>query len=109
MQLWLSKNSDVPIREQLVTQILLAIASGDLKPNQKLPSTRELARRFRVHSNTVNAAYRDLAQRGWVAFRKGSGVYVREHSVDVPLDGKLELDHLIAAFLKMARTKGFAL
>jgi DNA-binding transcriptional regulator YhcF (GntR family) len=48
MHLWLSKNSEVPIREQLITQIRLAILSDDLKPGQKLPSTRELARRFRI-------------------------------------------------------------
>ena len=54
MQLWLSKNSDVPLREQLTAQIRLAILSHDLKPGQKLPSTRELARRFHIHSNTVS-------------------------------------------------------
>jgi GntR family transcriptional regulator len=63
MKLWISKNSEVPVAEQLTTQIMLAIHSGELKPNQKLPSTRELARRFALHSNTVNAAYRDLARR----------------------------------------------
>ena len=36
MRIWLSKNSDVPLREQLATQILLGIVSEDLKPGQKL-------------------------------------------------------------------------
>jgi GntR family transcriptional regulator len=109
MKLWLSKSSDVPLREQLTTQIMLGIASNQLKPDQKLPSTRELARRFRIHANTANAAYRELARRGWVEFRKGSGVYVRAHTADAPLDGRLELDQLIAAFLKIARGQGFSL
>ena len=109
MQLWLSRSSEVPVREQLTTQIMLGISSGELKPNQKLPSTRELARRFGVHSNTVNAAYRALASRGWVEFRKGSGVYVRNLTDDFRLDGKLELDQLIWEFLKIARKRGFAL
>ncbi len=53
------------MREQLATQIILGIISEDLKPDQRLPSTRELARRFHIHPNTVSAAYRDLAkQRG---------------------------------------------
>jgi DNA-binding transcriptional MocR family regulator len=43
MKLWISKSSEVPVAEQLTTQIMLAIHSGELKPNQKLPSTRELA------------------------------------------------------------------
>jgi len=109
MKLWISKNSEVPVAEQLTTQIMLAIHSGELKPNQKLPSTRELARRFALHSNTVNAAYRDLASRAWLHFRKGSGVYVRALAPDGPFDGRLQLDQLISAFLKMARENGFAL
>jgi len=109
MKLWISKNSEVPVAEQLTTQIMLAIHSGELKPNQKLPSTRELARRFALHSNTVNAAYRDLARRGWLHFRKGSGVYVRVLAPDGPLDGHLQLDQLISAFLKIAREHGFTL
>jgi DNA-binding transcriptional regulator YhcF (GntR family) len=109
MRLWLSKNSEVPLREQLVTQIVLGIVSDDLKPGQRLPSTRELARRFRIHSNTVSAAYRVLAERGWVEFRKGSGVYVRPLGEDAPLDAGLDLDRLIAAFLRTARGRGFSL
>lgn len=109
MKLWISKHSEVPVAEQLTTQIMLAINSGELKANQKLPSTRELARRFALHSNTVNAAYRDLARRGWLHFRKGSGVYVRGLAPGVSLDGQLQLDQLISAFIKMAREKGFTL
>lgn len=109
MRLWLSKNSEVPLREQLATQIVLGIVSDDLKPGQKLPSTRELAHRFGIHSNTVSAAYRDLAGRGWVEFRKGSGVYVRAFTADPVLDATLELDQLISTFFRLAREKGFSL
>jgi GntR family transcriptional regulator len=107
MRLWLSKNSEVPLREQLVTQVVLGVVSGDLAPGQRLPSTRELARRFRIHSNTVSAAYRELAERGWVEMRKGSGIYVRERGQ--PPEAALELDQLIATFLNIARSRGFTL
>lgn len=109
MRLWLSKSSEVPLREQLVIQIRLGILSGDLKVRQKLPSTRELARRFHIHSNTVSAAYRELHRSGWVEMRKGSGVYVRVRSADQTLDENLGLDRLIAKFFKTARTKGHSL
>ena len=108
MRLWLSKSSEVPLREQLVRQIKLGIASGDLPAGKRLPSTRELARRFQIHSNTVSAGYRELASRGWVEFRKGSGVYVSELAAEPKFEGLLELDHLASAFLKTARSKGFA-
>ena len=48
MRLWFASGSDVPLYQQLVTQFVLAILSGDLKPGDRLPSTRELARRFHL-------------------------------------------------------------
>src|SRR5918912_138314 len=88
---------------------MLGGVSRDLKPGQKLPSTRELARRFKIHSNTVSAAYRDLAERGWVELRRGSGIYVREHPGEQLAGVGLELDHLISAFLQAARQRGYSL
>jgi len=108
MRLWLSRSSEVPLREQLQAQIILGIASKDLKSGQKLPSTRELALRYKIHANTVSAAYRELGKRGWVQFRKGSGVYVRQFS-SAQLEGKTELDRLIAVLFTGARKKGFSL
>jgi len=108
MRLWISKNSEVPIREQLVTQIVLGIVSNDLKIAERLPSTRDLARRYDIHANTVSAAYRELAQRGWVEFRKGSGVYVRART-DEPLDSGLALDQVIARFFRNLREEGYSL
>jgi DNA-binding transcriptional regulator YhcF (GntR family) len=108
MRLWISKNSEVPIREQLVTQIVLGIVSDDLKIAERLPSTRDLARRYDIHANTVSAAYRELARRGWVEFRKGSGVYVRARNDDT-LDSDLALDQLISRFFRNLREQGYAL
>ena len=109
MQIWLSKESDVPLRDQLTAQIKLAILSQDLKPGQKLPSTRELARRFKIHSNTVSAAYRELSETGWVDLRAGSGIYVRTFKSETRIEAQLDLDNLIVEFLQVARRKGFSL
>ncbi|MBX7219403.1 MAG: GntR family transcriptional regulator [Blastocatellia bacterium] len=109
MRIWLSKKSDVSVREQLVAQIILGIISQELKPGQKLPSTRELARRYQIHPNTVNAAYRELLQRHWVEFRKGSGVFVRLVVEASALEPANELDQLISEFLGRVRQSGFAL
>ena len=109
MQIWLTKESDVPLRDQLTAQIKLAILSQDLKPGQKLPSTRELARRFKIHSNTVSAAYRELSETGWVDLRAGSGIYVRTFKSETRIEAQLDLDNLIVEFLQVARRKGFSL
>jgi len=108
MRLWISKNSEVPIREQLVTQIVLGIVSNDLKESERLPSTRDLARRYDIHANTVSSAYRELARRGWVEFRKGSGVYVRTRN-DETVEHGLALDQLIARFFRNLREEGYSL
>jgi len=108
MRLWISKNSEVPIREQLVTQIVLGIVSNDLKVEERLPSTRDVARRYDIHANTVSSAYRELARRGWVEFRKGSGVYVRARN-DEPIENVLAVDQLIGRFFRTLREEGYSL
>lgn len=102
MHLWFSRHSEVSIREQLATQVVLAIVSGELAPGQRLPSTRELARRFSVHPNTISAGYRQLERNNWLEFRKGSGVYVRAQKPGTASEG-IELDRLIADFFRSAR------
>lgn len=105
MKIWLSKNSEVPVREQIITQIILGITSGDLPIGERLPSTREIARRFGVHSNTVSGAYQQLVEQGWLEFRHGSGFFVREDGAE---DADGSLDRIIAEFFRSAQKKGFS-
>jgi len=85
-----------------VTQVSLAILSGDLKPGDRLPSTRELARRFCIHPNTVSAGYRQLAREGLVECRHGSGVYIKNDATP-PSTPEQVLDQHIAAFFRAVR------
>ena len=109
MRLWLAHGSEVSIREQLVTQVVLAILSDDLAPGQRLPSTRELARRFKLHPNTISAGYRQLERDRWVEFRHGSGVYVRETKPKAAVPEALALDQAIAGLFRSAREMGLPL
>jgi len=105
VKLWLSKNSEVPVRDQLVAQITLGIASGDLPPGNRLPSTRELARRFNIHQNTVSSAYRELAAKGVVEFKKGSGVFIAKGEINTESSG---LQQLVSRFLELATSAGYS-
>ena len=111
MKLWLSKNSEISLREQLTRQIMLAVVSGDLQAGDKLPSVREIALRLKIHPNTASAAYRWLEENGWVESRVGSGVYARKvtelkiNETTRAIEG--ELDRLISSFLTEARRRGF--
>jgi DNA-binding transcriptional regulator YhcF (GntR family) len=102
MRLWFSPRSEVPIYQQLVTQVVLAILSGDLRPGDRLPSTRELARRFALHPNTISAGYRQLERDGWTENRHGSGVYVRSNA-EPPSTPEQVLEHHIAGFFRAVR------
>ncbi len=91
------------MREQLATQVTLGILCGELGPGQRLPSTRELARRFHLHPNTVSAGYKQLEREGWLEFRRGSGVYVRRRKPGGSAPPAVALDQLIADFFGAAR------
>ena len=110
MRLWLNRTGEVSLREQLTTQVVLAILCKELLPGQRLPSTRDLARRFTIHANTASAAYRELEREGWVEFRHGSGVYVRAKQPTGPLSPKIAaefvVDQLIGDLVARARKKG---
>jgi len=106
MRLWLNRAGHVSLREQLITQIILGILSRQMLPGHRLPSTRELARRFGIHPNTASAAYGELEQQGWVEFRHGSGVFVRSASPTIPPSPELVIDQLIGDFAARARKLG---
>ena len=106
MRLWLNHTGEVSLREQLTTQVVLAILSRELPPGHRLPSTRELARRFQIHSNTASAAYRQLETEGWVEFRHGSGVFVRSTRPTAALTPEHALDQVIAEMAGKARRLG---
>lgn len=108
MKIWLSKNSEVSVGDQLVEQISLGVASHDLEVGEKLPSTRELARRFGIHQNTVIAAYRRLSEAGLVEFKKGSGVYVTDAKKKLELNSNA-LSSIVDRFIAEAAASGYSL
>jgi len=66
-----------PLHRQVSDFLRRGIAAGDLPAGSVLPSTRRLARRWRISRNTVLNAYEELAAEGLIAGRTGSGTRVR--------------------------------
>jgi DNA-binding transcriptional regulator YhcF (GntR family) len=109
MEIRIDKKSEIPIRQQLAEHIVFSIATEKLKPGEALPSVRELARRLKIHHNTVSQAYKDLVSRTWLVGRRGSRVVVRPPG---KLDGRAQehdLDDLINATIRVAREQGYSL
>jgi DNA-binding transcriptional regulator YhcF (GntR family) len=105
MRFWITKNSELPVREQLVRQVMLGILSEDSPAGHKLASIRAFARQHHIHSNTVSAAYHDLLDRGWLELRRGSGLYVRPLRNSGP--GTDGLDAMLAALVREAHSQGY--
>ena len=103
----LNRRGGVPIRDQLLTQLELKILDGSLAHGQRLPSVRSLARRLKIHHNTVSAAYQDLEEAGHVELQRGSGVFVRRAGATALPEAK-GLDEMIRLALHAAFRKGFS-
>jgi DNA-binding transcriptional regulator YhcF (GntR family) len=69
-------HSNTAVYIQIENLVLLGVAAGHLKPNDKLPSVREMSERFKVNPNTISNVYRELEIRGIIKSRRGIGAYV---------------------------------
>ncbi|OQY27103.1 MAG: hypothetical protein B6243_13375 [Anaerolineaceae bacterium 4572_5.2] len=62
--------------QEIAEALRRRIASGELKPDDKLPSVREMARQSNCTPGTVSKAYAKLSQEGLVAGQRGGGTRV---------------------------------
>lgn len=62
--------SKKPYYLRIAEALRRAIINGLLKPDEALPSSRELARTLKVHRHTVMAALEELAAEGWVTAKQ---------------------------------------
>jgi len=109
MKFTINKESSVPIRDQLIEQLGLAIASGSLKPQEKLPSIRALADRLGVHYSTITAAYNHMADTGLLEVRQGSGVRVASSGRRYENENtSLSIDEMFNDFLARASERGYS-
>ncbi|WP_305070331.1 GntR family transcriptional regulator [Micromonospora sp. ANENR4] len=69
--------AEAPYR-QIANELAAKIKSGELKPGDKLPSTRELAEAYGVHMNTASRALSLLHDRELITGQPGRGTYVAE-------------------------------
>jgi DNA-binding transcriptional MocR family regulator len=76
MLITVDRESSNPVYQQIRDQVVALIQSGVLKPEDKLPGTRELAVQLEVSRKTVLQAYLELAADGWVETKPGSCTYV---------------------------------
>jgi GntR family transcriptional regulator len=65
----------VPVYRQIYDAVLLALARGDLRRDEQLPTIHELARQLDVNPNTIVRAYQELERSGHVVAERGRGTF----------------------------------
>lgn len=76
MKVHLDERDSRPIYVQIMDEIRRALVRGALRPEDPLPSVRELAVELVVNPRTVLQAYRELEREGVVYVRRGQGTFV---------------------------------
>ncbi len=67
-----------PIYTQIVDGVKEQVVKGMLKPNDQVPSIRQLASMLAVTPNTVSKAYQELERQGVIVSVKGKGNFINE-------------------------------
>jgi GntR family transcriptional regulator len=74
-------DGDIPIYEQIVRQVKLAVADGILVGGQMVPSVRQLANELAINSNTIARAYQELQSDRVLESLRGRGMVVRRDAI----------------------------
>jgi GntR family transcriptional regulator / MocR family aminotransferase len=79
------RSSGETLQDQVYAFFRDAIAEGRLRPGQRLPSTRGLARETNLGRNTIAIAFDRLLAEGYVETRSGVGTVVAQDLADLPM------------------------
>lgn len=83
-----------PIYEQIKEQLRKLIVTHVIKPDEKLPSIREIASNLAINPNTIQRAYRELENEGYIYTIAGKGSFAAPRQ---DIDTKRE-DELLTQF-----------
>jgi len=109
MNFAINRDNPLPLHSQIVQQIQLAIAKGELSPGDRLPTVRQLAVDLRVNSNTIARVYLDLEREGILETRRGLGTFVPAAASIPPLTRQRHLNSLCRSFVQSCSKEGFSL
>lgn len=91
----LDYNSTAPVYRQIAEQLMQRIKSGALRPGDRLPTERELAKTLGIARGTVKRAYRALSDNNIIEVIHGSGSYVYSEREPADLGRRRQAAELI--------------
>jgi len=105
-----SNKTSRPLYEQIVSQIKAAIISGELKAGEALPSVRAMAKSLQISILTVQKAYTNLQESGFIETTAGKGCYVSAQNQDFYLEEQQKkIEEHFSEAIEIARASGISL
>jgi len=106
----LDTTTGIPIYRQIIEQVKIAIANGELKSGDQLPTVRQLAVDLSINLNTVIRAYRELELEGLLEMQQGSGTFVSSKKPEIDLLKKQRMiDQIATEMLARASSYGISM
>jgi len=116
VHIFIDNKSGAPIYDQIKTQIKAQIVSGEMVPDETLPSIRGLAKDLRISFITTKRAYDDLEAEGFIYTIPGKGCFVAPRNTELLREENLKKieDHLdeivrLGAALRLSREELLAM
>ncbi len=73
-----NEHHSLPMYQKIKEYILEKIAKGEWQANHKLPSENEISAELNISRMTVNRAFKELTEEGYLFREKGAGTFVAE-------------------------------
>ena len=102
-------HSGIPVYKQIINRITEAVARGELREGDQLPTIRALHEALNVNPNTVAKAYRELELKGVIRAEQGSGCYISPPRAEPRLtrkEKKARIEVLMSSIAAEARSQG---
>lgn len=110
MNIVISNSGEIPIYEQIVSQIKSAVIAGEVKPGEPLPSLRFLAKELRVSVISTKRAYEELEREGYITSVPGKGSFAAEINRELLREEQYKrLEEHLNEAVDAARTAGISL
>ncbi len=107
-QFRLDLKSGVPVYRQLIDQVLVAIAAGQLSAGNQLPTVRQLAVELSINPNTVVRAYKELEIRGMLTTQQGTGTFITAKKVKSDeAQRQKRLSQMVGEFVARVSAEGY--
>ncbi len=98
----------IPIYEQIIDYLKKSMARGEMKPGDKLPSQRKMARKMEVNPNTIQRAYREMEALGLVETQRGKGTFIVDTAEIIKEINREMAEEAINCFITEMKALGFS-